>query len=135
MAHSIEGRVPFLDIDFVEYDTSISPELKLADDSRMQKWLLRKAFTGYLPDEVLWRTKTEFADGCASAHIVEEFVEDKISDSEYEMDRNRLAPIDISSKEELYYFHFFRDFFGTEGLENTVGRWRGQLEEEPSDCS
>ncbi|MDY6835327.1 MAG: asparagine synthase B [Chloroflexota bacterium] len=132
MAHSIEGRVPFLDIDFVEYATSISPELKLADDSRMEKWLLRKAFTGYLPDEVLWRTKTEFADGCASAHIVEEFVEDRISDSEYQLERNRLAPIEISSKEELYYFRLFHDFFGTDGLEQTVGKWKGRLEEEPS---
>jgi asparagine synthase (glutamine-hydrolysing) len=54
MAHSIEGRVPFLDIDFVEFTMSIDPKLKLAgEESRIEKCLLRQAFTGYLPDEVL----------------------------------------------------------------------------------
>ena len=135
MAHSIEGRVPFLDIDFVEYATSISPELKQIDDNRMEKWLLRKAFTGYLPDEVLWRTKVEFADGCASSHVVEEYAEDNISDAEFEKERKNSETIDISSKEELYYYRLFRDFFGTEGMENTVGKWRGQLVKDIADRS
>lgn len=130
MAHSIEGRVPFLDIDFVEYATSIDPKLKQVDEYRMEKWLLRKAFQGYIPEEVLWRTKTEFADGCASSHVVAEFAEHDISDTEFERQRNDLAPIDIYSKEELYYYRIFRDFFGTKGLENAVGKWRGRFESE-----
>jgi len=71
MAHSIEGRVPFLDIDFVEYVMSIDPSLKQAGKtSRIEKWLLRQAFSGHLPDEVLWRPKAEFAAGCGGERAI-----------------------------------------------------------------
>ncbi|MFQ5826469.1 MAG: asparagine synthase B [Dehalococcoidia bacterium] len=126
MAHSIEGRVPFLDIDFVGYATAIDPSLKLAGEGRMEKWLLRKAFTGYLPDEVLWRIKMEFADGCGSAQLVEEFAENEISDAEFEEQRKAFKDAHISSKEELYYFKLFQGFFSTEGLHQVIGRWRGR---------
>lgn len=126
MAHSIEGRVPFLDIDFVEYATAIDPSLKLAGEGRIEKWLLRKAFTGYLPDEVLWRTKTEFADGCGSAQLVADFAENEISDAEFEEQRKAFKDVPISSKEELYYFKLFHSFFSTEGLHQVIGKWRGR---------
>ena len=125
MAHSIEGRVPFLDIDFVEYATAIDPGLKLCDEGRMEKWLLREAFTGYLPDEVLWRTKAEFADGCGSAHLVAELAEEEISDAEFQRQRGARAGAPLASKEELYYFRLFQGFFGTEVLDDAIGRWRG----------
>lgn len=133
MAHSIEGRVPFLDIDFVEYATSIDPTLKLAGDNRIEKWLLRKAFTGYLPDEVLWRAKVEFADGCGSAQLIAEFAENEISDAEFERQRRPSEHIQISSKEELYYFKLFQSFFSTEALSQTIGKWRGSYSSEDSD--
>jgi asparagine synthase (glutamine-hydrolysing) len=127
MAHSIEGRVPFLDIDFVEQALAIDPSLKLAGEERIEKWLLRKAFTGYLPEEVLWRTKMEFADGCGSAQLVGEFAENEISDAEFEEQKEVFKDVSILSKEELYYFKLFRGFFGTGGLHRVVGRWRGRF--------
>ena len=125
MAHSIEGRVPFLDLDFVEYATAIDPKLKLAGENRMEKWLLRKAFAGYLPDEVLWRTKMEFADGCGSAQLIADFAQSEISDAEFDEARRKFEQIGISSKEELYYFKIFRSLFSTQGLPQTIGRWIG----------
>ena len=127
MAHSIEGRVPFLDIDFLKYATAIDPHLKLAGEGRMEKWLLRKAFTGYLPEEVLWRTKMEFADGSGSAKLIGEFAENEISDAEFEEQKDAFQDISLVSKEELYYLKLFQGFFGAEGVHRVVGRWRGRF--------
>jgi asparagine synthase (glutamine-hydrolysing) len=131
MAHSIEGRVPFLDIEFVEYAMSIDPELKLAGKGkRMEKWLLREAFAGYLPDEIMSRPKMEFAAGCGSEELLTGMVENEISDAEFDRERRELGDVNISSKEELYYFRIFRDFFGSDVDVAAVGRWAGGLSRE-----
>ncbi len=134
MAHSIEGRVPFLDIDFVEYAISIDPRLKLAGKKhRIEKWLLRQAFTDYLPDDIIWRPKMEFAAGCGSERLLTELLEDEISDAEFEQERKRLENFQISSKEELYYFRIFRSFFNTDGVIEAMGRWKGGFSSEGSE--
>ena len=125
MAHSIEGRVPFLDLAFVEYALKIDPQLKMTSQDRMEKWLLRKAFTGYLPDEVLWRTKMEFADGCGSALLLARYAEDEITDAEFEAQRQPSEHLRLHSKEELLYFRIFQRYFNTLGIHKTVGKWRG----------
>ncbi len=126
MAHSIEGRVPFLDIDFVEYVMSIDPSLKQAGKtSRIEKWLLRQAFSGHLPDEVLWRPKAEFAAGCGSERLITNLAESEISDAEFEKEKELLQDVEISSKEELYYLRIFKSFFNTGGEVEAIGRWRG----------
>ena len=131
MAHSIEGRGPFLDIDFVEYVMSINTELKLAGKGkRIEKWLLRQAFTDYLPDEIIWRPKMEFAAGCGSEEIITHLAEDEISDVEFNRETEKLKDINIRSKEELYYFRIFRDFFGTDIDINAIGRWQGGFSRE-----
>jgi len=134
MAHSIEARVPFLDIDFVEYTMSINPELKLAGkDKQIEKWLLRQAFTDYLPEEVLWRPKMEFAAGCGSEELITQFVDNAISDTEFHREAERLKDVHIRSKEELYYYRIFHDFFGTDVDAEAIGRWQGGLSREGSD--
>ncbi len=134
MAHSIEGRVPFLDIDFVEYVMSIDPSLKEAGKtSRIEKWLLRQAFSGHLPDEVLWRPKAEFAAGCGSERLITNLAESEISDSEFDEERKLSQDVNISSKEELYYLRIFRSFFNTGGEVEAIGRWRGGFASEGAD--
>ena len=125
MAHSIEGRVPFLDLDLVEYALKIDPQLKMTREDRMEKWLLRGAFTGYLPDEVLWRTKMEFADGCGSSSLIARYAEDEITDAEFEAQRQPSEFLRLHSKEELFYFRIFQRYFNTLGIHKTVGKWRG----------
>lgn len=93
----------------------------------MEKWLLRKAFAGYLPEEVLWRTKMEFADGSGSAQLVGDFAENEISDAEFEEQKEAFQDISLVSKEELYYLKLFQGFFGTDGVHRVVGRWRGRF--------
>jgi asparagine synthase (glutamine-hydrolysing) len=134
MAHSIEARVPFLDINFVEYAMSIDPELKLAGkDKKMEKWLLRQAFADYLPEEILWRPKMEFAAGCGSEELITHLVEQEISDAEFNREMEKLKDINIRSKEELYYFRIFHDFFGTDVDAAAIGRWEGGFSREGSE--
>jgi asparagine synthase (glutamine-hydrolysing) len=78
-AHGLEIRVPFLDKDFIEYYLHIRPEFKMFEKFGCEKYLLRDAFRGKLPDEVLWRTKEAFSDGVSSTerswyHIIQEHV-------------------------------------------------------------
>ena len=69
MSWGIEGRVPFLDKDFVEYSMSFDPEAKMItkEHQNIEKWVLRKAFEDkndpYLPENILWRQKEQFSDG------------------------------------------------------------------------
>ncbi len=122
MAHSIEGRVPFLDIDLVTYASALPPELKLYGKEKTEKWILRKAFEGYLPDEILWRDKQQFAEGCGSDCIIQEVVSCQIPDREFNRDRHLLSP-PARSKEELYYYRIFREYFDSDSAVSTVGRW------------
>jgi asparagine synthase (glutamine-hydrolysing) len=134
MAHSIEARVPFLDIEFVEYAMSINPELKLAGKGkRMEKWLLRQAFRDYLPEEIIRRPKMEFAAGCGSEELITNLVEDNISDSEFRRETEKLKEANIRSKEELFYYRIFRDYFGDEIDINAIGRWHGGFSREGSE--
>ncbi len=126
MAHSIEGRVPFLDIEFVEYAFSIDPELKKAGRGiRPEKWLIRRAFNDYLPEEVIWRPKMEFAAGCGSEQLITQLVDDEITDDEFEHDKSAFNHVSLASKEELYYYRIFHDFFGTDVDAEAIGRWQG----------
>jgi len=122
MAHSIEGRVPFLDLDLVTYAAALPPELKLYGKRQIEKWILRKAFEGYLPDEIIWRDKEQFAEGCGSDRIIQEMVAEQISDREFNRDRHLISP-PIRTKEELYYYRIFREFFDSDSAVSSVGRW------------
>ncbi|MDY7018616.1 MAG: asparagine synthase-related protein [Chloroflexota bacterium] len=139
MAHSIEGRVPFLDMNFVEYAMSIDPELKLPGKhvlnrsegkANIEKWLLRQAFSSYLPDEILWRPKAEFAAGCGSEHLVTDFAEAEIADAEFDKEKDLFKDAKISSKEELYYFRISKDFLSTDGEIESLGRWKSGFSSE-----
>ena len=77
MAHSLEGRVPFLDVAFVELGLAIPPELKLMEKpggGRVEKWILRKAGEGLLPDEILWRDKEQFDQGSGTTELLKDMV-------------------------------------------------------------
>ena len=75
----------------------------------------------------------EFAAGCGSEELITHMVEDEISDAELEREKQRLQDINISSKEELYYFRIFHDFFGSDVNITAIGRWKGGFSREGSD--
>ncbi len=125
MAHSIEGRVPFLDIDFLNAVMNIDPREKLHRPDHPEKWLLRNAVTDLLPDSILWREKQEFAQGCGSEWTLREHCDQKVSDEEIAAAAERFPTDTPKTKEALLYRRIFEDIFPGETPRRTVGRWRG----------
>ena len=70
MAHGLEARVPFLDREVIERALRLPPGFKLAGAGQPEKRLLREAFDGWLPEELLWRDKAEFGDGSGAADVL-----------------------------------------------------------------
>ncbi|KHE72566.1 asparagine synthase B [Halobacillus sp. BBL2006] len=122
MAHSLELRVPFLDLNVVENALQIPAELKIHKKDRMEKWLLRKAFDGELPDEVLWRKKAEFSEGSGALDILDDYAENVISDEEFNAIKEK-ASVDLRSKQEAFYYEIFKKHFPSEGMLQNVGKW------------
>ena len=128
MAHGLEGRVPFLDVEFLECATSLDPRIKLHCHGRLEKWPLRAAFHGMLPDEILWRPKLEFAQGTGSEWTLRRHCEAIVSDADF-ADAERRFPMDTPQTKEAYqYRQLFDALFPGEPLRRTVGRWRGTFD-------
>jgi asparagine synthase (glutamine-hydrolysing) len=109
--HGLEARVPFLDIEFFDYYMRIPAELKVPILG-MEKYLIRKAFEIEMPEllnkEVLWRPKEAFSDGISDHkkswfQIIQERVEEEISDDEYLNIKNNFIHLPPVSKESYYF--------------------------------
>jgi len=113
MAATLEARVPFLDREFVEYAFNLPSDEKIRefDGRRTEKYHLRKAFEGLLPDELIWREKCPFDQGSGGRSMIPE-IEARIDDEEYEQKLREYAPWNIQSKEMLCYFEIWRSHFG-----------------------
>ncbi len=112
-AWGIEGRVPFLDKEFMDVAMRINPQDKMINGERMEKWVIRKAFEKYLPESVAWRQKEQFSDGVGYSWIdtLKEIVEDKITDEQL-ANANYKFPIQTpTNKEEFYYRSIFAEHF------------------------
>ena len=112
-AWGIEGRVPFLDKEFMDVAMSINPEDKLIKDGKIEKWVLRKAFENYLPQEVTWRQKEQFSDGVGYNWIdsLKELVNEKVTDDELQNAKYRFQINPPMSKEEYHYRSIFNKHF------------------------
>lgn len=128
MAHSIEGRVPFLDTEFIEVSMRVPLSHKIARSSNTEKWALRKAFEEMLPENVVWRVKEQFSKGAGSSTLLEAYAENTISDAEYQFEHQQL-PLhiqqSINSKEALLYYRHFSSFFN-HSAERLVRLWQGR---------
>jgi len=121
MAHSIEGRVPFLDPNFIKIAFDIPPKLKTPNEKNIGKILLRKAFEGYLPDEIIRRKKAKFSVGAGSSNIIRNYIDDKISGEEL-LNEKISGQTKIRTKEELYYFRIFNNYLSFIEPARVLGR-------------
>jgi len=112
-AWGIEGRVPFLDKEFLDIAMSINPSDKMISEDKMEKWILRKAFEDLLPDEITWRQKEQFSDGVGYNWIdkLKELVNDKVSDDLFEKSKEKFPVNPPLNKEEFYYRTIFKSLF------------------------
>ena len=112
-AWGVEGRVPFLDKEFMDVAMTLNPEDKMCRDGKMEKHILRKAFEDYLPPEVAWRQKEQFSDGVGYRWIdtLREVASNAISDTQMENARYRFPINTPVTKEAYYYRTIFQEFF------------------------
>ncbi len=115
-AWGIEGRVPFLDKEFMDVAMSLNPEDKMIKGDRIEKWILRKAFEDYLPKSIVWRQKEQFSDGVGYNWIdtLKKVVEDQISDKKMKEASSRFPAQTPTTKEEYYYRSLFSEHFPSE---------------------
>ena len=121
-AWGIEGRVPFLDKEFIEIAMRLNPKDKMITSDRMEKWVLRKAFESYLPESVAWRQKEQFSDGVGYSWIdtLKDLVEKEVTDEQMENAHFRFPAQTPQNKEEFYYRTIFESHFPSEAAALSV---------------
>lgn len=112
-AWGVEGRVPFLDKEFLDVAMRLNPADKMIKEGRMEKWVLRKTFEDYLPESVAWRQKEQFSDGVGynwidtlKAMTAREVSDEQIANAKFRFHIN--PPL---SKEEYFYRSIFHEHF------------------------
>ena len=121
-AWGIEGRVPFLDKEFMDVAMRINPKDKMITNERMEKWVLRKSFESYLPKSVAWRQKEQFSDGVGYDWIdkLKELVEIKVTAKMFDNAKFTFPFQTPMSKEEYYYRSIFESHFPSKTAAKTV---------------
>lgn len=121
-AWGVEGRVPFLDKEFMDIAMRLNPADKMIGNGRMEKWVVRKAFEDYLPESIAWRQKEQFSDGVGYSWIdtLKAQAEARVSDAQF-ADAAARFPINTpKNKEEYYYRTIFESHFPSEAAARTV---------------
>lgn len=121
-AWGIEGRVPFLDKEFMDIAMRVNPRDKMASGGRMEKWVLRKAFEDYLPASVAWRQKEQFSDGVGYSWIdtLKAVVAGEVSDEQMANAHYRFPLQTPANKEEYYYRSLFESHFPSDAAALSV---------------
>ncbi|MFZ4260672.1 asparagine synthase B [Sphingobacterium sp. HJSM2_6] len=121
-AWGVEGRVPFLDKEFMDIAMTINPADKMIKDGKMEKWVVRKAFEDYLPESIAWRQKEQFSDGVGYSWIdtLKAQAEEKVSDTEFAAAAQRFPINTPKNKEEFLYRSIFEKHFPSDTAARTV---------------
>lgn len=122
MSWGVEGRVPFLDKRFLDVAMTINPEDKMCPGKTIEKKVLREAFDGWLPDEILWRQKEQFSDGVGYSWIdaLRDYAEKKVSDEKFAEAAVRFPVNTPMTKEAYLYREIFEDLFKLPSAVQTV---------------
>ena len=126
----LEGRVPLLDPEFIKAYWAIPGTARMPSYKSIEKWHLRAAFeySDILPEEVLWRKKEAFSDGISGEkswyQIIQEHVEELISDDEFSKAKERYPYCTPQTKEAFYYRKIFCQIFGEERQEVIPSYWQ-----------
>lgn len=121
-AWGIEGRVPFLDKEFMDVAMRLNPEDKMIKDGRIEKWVVRKAFEDMLPESVAWRQKEQFSDGVGYSWIdtLKALVNEEVTDEQMANAHFRFPIQTPQNKEEYYYRTIFEGHFPSDAAAMSV---------------
>jgi asparagine synthase (glutamine-hydrolysing) len=122
MAWGVEARVPFLDLEFLDLAMSFDAVHKMAGKGRIEKAVLREAFAGALPDEILWRQKEQFSDGVGYGWIdgLKAHAEGFVSDAMFAQAALRFPVNPPQTKEAYWYRELFEREFPGEACARSV---------------
>jgi len=121
-AWGLETRVPFLDKDFMDYAMSIDPADKMCPGTMPEKRILREAFEGLIPKEILWRQKEQFSDGVGYGWIdyLKKYTEEHITEQMMQEITTKFPEQTPTSKEQYYYRTIFDELFKSKSAASTV---------------
>ena len=121
-AWGVEGRVPFLDKEFLDVAMRLNPEAKMCPGQTMEKKIVREAFADMLPAEVAWRQKEQFSDGVGYSWIdtLKEITASAVSDEQMAHAAERFPINPPRNKEEYYYRSIFAEHFPSDSAARSV---------------
>ena len=121
-AWGVEGRVPFLDKEFLDTAMCLNPEAKMCPGKTIEKRILREAFADMLPQEIAWRQKEQFSDGVGYSWIdtLKRITSEAVSDEEMANAAKRFPINPPQNKEEYYYRSIFAEHFPSESAARSV---------------
>ena len=121
-AWGVEGRVPFLDKEFLDTAMRLNPEAKMCPGKTIEKRILREAFADMLPQEIAWRQKEQFSDGVGYSWIdtLKRITSEAVSDEEMANAAKRFPINPPQNKEEYYYRSIFEEHFPSESAARSV---------------
>ncbi len=119
--NGLEPRIPFLDLDVVELAMALPPAWKLTGPDRPEKWLLRRAFEGWLPVDVLSRRKQQFGEGTGMDTVLAEHFAATVTDADLDRERGATDP-PLRTREELALYRIFESRFAGVDSAATIGR-------------
>jgi len=121
-AWGVEGRVPFLDKEFMDVAMRLNPRDKMISKDRIEKWVLRKAFEDYLPPSVAWRQKEQFSDGVGYNWIdtLKSITSQEVTDEQLANAKYRFPINPPMSKEEYFYRSIFSEHFPSDSAASCV---------------
>ena len=121
-AWGVEGRVPFLDKEFLDVAMGMDPALKMCPGKTIEKKVVREAFADLLPEEVAWRQKEQFSDGVGYSWIdtLKQITASAVSDEQMAHAAERFPINPPQNKEEYYYRSIFAEHFPSDSAAKSV---------------
>ncbi|MBP3245441.1 MAG: asparagine synthase B [Bacteroidaceae bacterium] len=121
-AWGVEGRVPFLDKEFLDVAMRTNPEAKMCPGNEIEKKIVREAFAEYLPESVAWRQKEQFSDGVGYNWIdtLKQITSEQVTDEQMAHAAERFPINTPMNKEEYYYRTIFEEHFPSESAARCV---------------
>ena len=121
-AWGVEGRVPFLDKEFLDVAMRTNPEAKMCPGTTMEKKIVREAFADMLPAEVAWRQKEQFSDGVGYSWIdtLKQITSEAVTDEQMAHAAERFPINPPKNKEEYYYRSIFAEHFPSDSAARSV---------------
>lgn len=121
-AWGVEGRVPFLDKEFLDVAMRTNPEAKMCPGKTIEKKIVREAFADMLPEEVAWRQKEQFSDGVGYSWIdtLKKITSELVSDEQMAHAAERFPINPPRNKEEYYYRSIFAEHFPSDSAARSV---------------